>query len=94
LFVGLDLLAQAAAALATLRQRPSEREARGEVGYLVGVREARFETATLPLSVPLVAHVRITGEAAAVATHEGSLWLGEGICLSATLTTFLPSSRP
>jgi predicted hotdog family 3-hydroxylacyl-ACP dehydratase len=92
--VGLDLLAQAAAALATLRRRHVDREARGEVGYLVGVREAHFEAATLPLAVPLIAHVRITGEAASVATHEVSLWLGDALCISAILTTFRSSSRP
>lgn len=93
-FVGLDLLAQAAAALDALRRRPADREARGEVGYLVGVREARFETATLPLAVPLVAHVRITGESASFATHEGSLRLGDVLCLRATLSTFRPASVP
>lgn len=93
-FVGLDLLAQAAAAFEALRRRRADREAKGEVGYLVGVREARFETATLPLAVPLVAHLRITGESASVATHEGSLRLGEALCLSAILSTFRLRSAP
>lgn len=90
-FVGLDLLAQAAAALETL-QRVERSAAAPEIGYLVGIREARFETPTLLLGPELTAHVRLEGGTAALAHHEVRLLQAETLCLSAVLTTFRPSA--
>ena len=86
-FVGLDLLAQAAAALEALQRAASSAGGPG-IGYVVGIREARFETSTLPLGSDLVAHVRLLDGTVSLAHQEVRLAEGDTSCLSAVLTTF------
>jgi predicted hotdog family 3-hydroxylacyl-ACP dehydratase len=82
-YVGLDLAAQAAAALETLRlSAPGP-----EIGYLVGIREARFEEATLPLYRDILVEVRLQDRAGPLAHHEVRLAVGDATCLSAVLST-------
>ena len=92
--VGIDLAAQAAAALdALLRGGPSG-DGAPALGYVVGIREARFETATLPPDTDLTVDVRLVESASALAIHEVDLRIGSARCLSAVLTTFKPRLDP
>ena len=52
-FLGLELGAQAAAALEAIARRSASAEEPGRIGYLVRVREARFLVADLPVETPL-----------------------------------------
>lgn len=92
--VGIDVAAQAAAALeALLRAGPSADRA-SRVGYVVGIRGARFETATLPAEADLTVAVRLLESASALAVHEVELRLGSTRAMSAVLTTFRPRLDP
>jgi predicted hotdog family 3-hydroxylacyl-ACP dehydratase len=92
--VGLDVAAQAAAALeALLRAGPSESGAL-RLGYVVGIREARFDAATLPADTDLTVDVHLLEGASALAAHEVELRIGSTRCLSAVLTTFKPRLDP
>jgi predicted hotdog family 3-hydroxylacyl-ACP dehydratase len=87
-FVGIELAAQAAAALEALRRRRDGRGALPEIGYIVGIREARFELRGIPVGQELVARVRLLGGTAPLAVHEVHLFHGEIRCLSAQLSTY------
>src|SRR5215471_17997129 len=70
--VGIELLAQAAAVFQALEGRRGE--VHPAIGYVVGVREARFQERTLPVGEELEAVVRRLGGAGALATHEVGLY--------------------
>ena len=91
--VGIDVGAQAAAALEALLRGGDSDDGAPELGYVVGIREARFETATLPAGTDLTVHVRLLESASALAVHEVEVRIGSARCLSAVLTTFKPRSR-
>jgi predicted hotdog family 3-hydroxylacyl-ACP dehydratase len=87
-FVGIEVAAQAAAALESLLRRRDSSGVAPQIGYLVGVRDARFDIQALPVEEDLIAHVHRTARAGALAIHEVHLLLGSTSCLSAVLTTF------
>ena len=89
-FLGLELMAQAAGAFDALRRGRDEPSARSEIGYLVGIRGARFDGRPLPAGERLRAEVRQIGGASPLAVHEGRVFLGSVACLSAVLSTFRP----
>ena len=91
--VGIDVLAQAAGALEALRGRHYRRET-PRVGYLVGVREARFDRAVLPTEKPLLARVRRLGGVGGLVSHEARLLDQDQSLLWAVVTTFLPAEGP
>jgi len=87
-FVGLELAAQAAAALEALRHRRDFPNAGPQIGYIVGIREGRFEMGEIPLGQELRAQVRLLGGASPLAMHEVRLFHGEIPCLSAQVSTY------
>jgi len=88
--VGIDMAAQAAAAMETLLRRGAREDDPPDLGYLVGIREARFETATLPAGTDLTVYARPLRGASALAVYEVELRIGPARCLSAVLTIFRP----
>ena len=87
-FLGLEAAAQGAAALEAL----SRRDAAGpRIGYLVGLRDARFQTAWLPAERPFRVVVHAAGGAAALSiynvTVEGD---GRVELMHGTISTSIP----
>ncbi len=83
-FLTLEAAAQAAAALEALGRR----EASGpRIGYLVGIRDARFAVPSLPAGRPFRVAARLTGGAFPLSVY--SVTAGEGA--AGTLSTFLLS---
>ena len=91
--VGIDVLAQAAGVLEAFRGR-HDREGGPRVGYLVGVREARFDRAVLPAEKPLLARVRRVSGLGGLVTHEARLSDQNQSLLWAVVTTFVPAAEP
>jgi len=87
-YVGIDCLAQAAAVLRGLEQGLARHGTNPELGYVVGIRKARFEARTLPLERELTTHVRFLGGAGSLAEYEAELVEGEKAYVSAVLSTF------
>lgn len=92
--VGIDVAAQAAAALEALLRAGPFADGAPRLGYVVGIREARFDTATLPAETDLTVAVRLLESASGLAAHEVELCFGSTRCLSAVLTTFKPRLDP
>lgn len=92
-YVGLDLLAQAAGAIEALEHGAVPSDGGPAIGYLVGIREARFEVRRLPLGRDLTANVRQLSGALSLAHHAVRLDEGDAVRLSAVLTTFLLPRR-
>jgi predicted hotdog family 3-hydroxylacyl-ACP dehydratase len=86
-FVGLELAAQAAAALQAL-----ESSGGGIVtpqpGYLVGVREARFSSAWLPADHEIHARVRRTGRAGPLSVHDVLVEVAGAECVQGVISTY------
>ena len=87
--LGLEMAAQSAALLEATR-----RGGDGDpvVGYLVGVRDAAFETSTLAAEVPHVAHARSVAATGPLRIFEAKLSQGGASTLRATLTAWLPDA--
>jgi predicted hotdog family 3-hydroxylacyl-ACP dehydratase len=83
-YLGLELAAQAAAALQALSR--SERGPR--VGYLVGVREARFLLGDLPVETSLTAIVKAVASAGPLGIYAARVEHDGIECLSATFSTY------
>ena len=88
--VGIDVAAQAAAVLEALLRGGDPDDGTSRLAYIVGIREARFETATLPAGIDLTVHVRLLETVSALAAHEVEVRIGSARYLSAVLTTFKP----
>jgi predicted hotdog family 3-hydroxylacyl-ACP dehydratase len=84
-YLGLELMAQGAAALEALVRAA---EAVPRVGYLVGVSEARFLQPDLPVGTLLTAVVEQTGRAGPLGVYRGSVERDGVECLSATFSTY------
>lgn len=85
-FLGLEACAQAAAVLEALGRR----EAPGpRLGYLVGIRDARFETPHLPVGRPLRAAVHLHGSAPPLSMYRATLAGAGGEVLAGTISTYL-----
>ena len=86
-FLGLELGAQAAAALEALERAAAGEDRRPHVGYLVRVREAAFSSPSLPVETPLHVKALLTGAAPPLAIYRIEVSVGGGELLRATLST-------
>ncbi|HYG65391.1 MAG TPA: hypothetical protein VEL74_22610 [Thermoanaerobaculia bacterium] len=86
-FLGLEAAAQTAAVLESLARTDASGP---RLGYLVGVRDARFHTPWLPVDHPLRATVRLTGSAPPLAIYETRIDTGDGRELvTGTVSTYV-----
>lgn len=81
-FLALEAGAQAAAVF----EAGSGAAAGPRIGYLVGLREARLATATLPVDTPFVITAELVGSAPPLAQYR----VGTDGCVTGTVSTFLP----
>jgi predicted hotdog family 3-hydroxylacyl-ACP dehydratase len=86
-FLGIEAAAQAAAALEALERRTSASGPR--IGYLVGIREARFAAPRLPAGRPLRVMARRQGSAPPLSIYEIAVDDGEREAVTGTISTFL-----
>ena len=86
-FVGLELAAQAAAALQAL-EGSDEGLLTPRSGYLVGVREARFTSAWIPAECEIHARVRRTGRAGPLAVHDVLVLVAGSECVAGVISTY------
>ncbi len=84
-FLGIELGAQAAAALEAL-QRSGGGQPR--VGYLVGVRAAAFLQADLPVETLITITADLEGAAPPLAIYRIAIEIAGTTCLTATLSTY------
>lgn len=91
--VGLELAAQAAAALEALSRRGSGQSWPPLVGYLVSVKEAAFSVSRLCAGVDLTARVARIGKASALATYEVRILHAGLECVFAILSTYAAQTR-
>jgi predicted hotdog family 3-hydroxylacyl-ACP dehydratase len=86
-FLGIEAAAQAAAALEALDRR---REAPGpRIGYLVGVREARFGVTALPTGRPFRVAARLQGRAFPLSIYEIAVGEPGHETVTGTISTYL-----
>jgi 3-hydroxymyristoyl/3-hydroxydecanoyl-(acyl carrier protein) dehydratase len=84
--LGVEAAAQAAAVLEALARR--EEDAGPRIGYLVGIREARFAIPFLPAGRAFQVTARLTGSAPPLSIYE--ITTGDGSAgVTATISTFL-----
>lgn len=88
--LGLELGAQAAAVLGALDRSPSG-DGAPSIGYLVSVRDARFESASLPAESALTVRVRSLGGVSPLANYRIEVSDSSGDYLSATIGTWIVS---
>jgi predicted hotdog family 3-hydroxylacyl-ACP dehydratase len=81
-FLALEAAAQAAAALEALGRREGSGP---RIGYLVGIRDARFLAASLPAGRPLRVSARLEGGAFPLSVYSAAL----GELAVGTISTFL-----
>jgi 3-hydroxyacyl-[acyl-carrier-protein] dehydratase len=88
-FLGIEAAAQAAAVLEAI-EAIARREADpgSRIGYLVGIREARFAVATLPVDLPFRVTARLQGNAPPLSIYE----VTAGEAVAGMLSTFLADS--
>ena len=87
-FLGLDMGAQAAAALETLGRAAVTGTAAARTGQLVRVRSATFACADLPTDVALAVSARLLGAAPPLAIYEICVSLASVESLRATISTY------
>jgi 3-hydroxyacyl-[acyl-carrier-protein] dehydratase len=86
-FLGLEAAAQGAAALEALNRRDASGP---RIGYLVGLRNARFNTPWLPAGRPFRLTVRLAGSAAPLSIYEVTVEGGDGAELvRGTISTYI-----
>jgi predicted hotdog family 3-hydroxylacyl-ACP dehydratase len=86
-YLGLEMAAQAAAVLEALDR--TDAAPAPQIGYLVGVRDARFHTLHLPVGRPLRVEVRPTGSAPPLAVYEIKVELDGEEVVTGTLSTYI-----
>jgi len=88
-FLGIEAAAQAAAVLQAI-EAIGRREADPgpRIGYLVGIREARFAVPSLPVDLPFRVTARLQGSAPPLSIYE----VTAGGAVTATLSAFLADS--
>jgi predicted hotdog family 3-hydroxylacyl-ACP dehydratase len=92
-FVGLELAAQAAAAHEALGRRRSGGATDVVVGYLVGIKEARFGVARLRVGADFRVTVRLLGGAPPLAIYAVRVELAGLEYVSATVSTYGAARR-
>lgn len=86
-FLGLELGAQAAAALEALDRGAADGDVSPRVGYLVRIRTATFLRPDLPVDTPFVVTAHLDGAAPPLAIYRISLTVNGLEVLQATLST-------
>jgi predicted hotdog family 3-hydroxylacyl-ACP dehydratase len=86
-FLGLELGAQAAAALEALERAAAAGERAPHVAYLVRVREADFSSPSLPVDMPLHVTAVLSGAAPPLAIYRIGVGVGGVESLRAILST-------
>jgi predicted hotdog family 3-hydroxylacyl-ACP dehydratase len=86
-FLGLELGAQAAAALEALERAAASGDRAPQVGYLVGVRDAAFSSPSLPVDTPLQVTATLSGAARPLAIYRIVVSVDGIESLRATLST-------
>ena len=93
-FAGIEAAAQAAAVLEALNRRRDRRDASGpRIGYLVGVRQARFSVPALTTGVPVRATARLQGGAFPLSIYEIAVGAPGRELVTGTISTFLAGSE-
>jgi predicted hotdog family 3-hydroxylacyl-ACP dehydratase len=87
-FIGLDLGAQAAAALEALHRRTATGDRVPRTGYLVRVHEATFSMSDLPIETPLFVVAHLEGAAPPLAIYRISVAVDGIEFLQAKLSTY------
>jgi 3-hydroxyacyl-[acyl-carrier-protein] dehydratase len=89
--LGVEAAAQAAAVLESIVRQEGRREAdpAPRIGYLVGIREARFAVATLPTDRPFRVSARLQGSAPPLSIYEIAVGEPGREALTGTISTFL-----
>ncbi|MFL6261303.1 MAG: hypothetical protein ACJ76Y_16515 [Thermoanaerobaculia bacterium] len=84
-FLAVEAAAQAAAVLETLARKedPAPR-----IGYLVGIREARFTAVPLPVGRPFQVSARLTGNAPPLSIYE----IAAGEAVAGTISTYITTA--
>jgi predicted hotdog family 3-hydroxylacyl-ACP dehydratase len=90
-FVGIELAAQAAAALGALGWREEGREHEARIGYLVRVREAELLRPQLPIETPLRVTARVEASMQPLAILRVAVSVGGADFLRALISTFSES---
>jgi 3-hydroxymyristoyl/3-hydroxydecanoyl-(acyl carrier protein) dehydratase len=86
-FAGLEAAAQAAAILEALGR--SGEEGGPRIGYLVGIRDARFQSAFLPADRPLRAEARLHGSVPPLSMYRVSVQGAGGEIVTGMISTYL-----
>ncbi len=86
-YMGLELGAQAAAALEGLLRIDEAKEAIPRIGHLVRVREATFSRSHLPIDTPLEVTAELDGAAPPLAIYRISVRLDGEECVTGILST-------
>jgi predicted hotdog family 3-hydroxylacyl-ACP dehydratase len=89
-FVGLEIAAQAAAAVEALARLKSEGAVSPRIGYLVGVRDAVFHAEVLPVDRPLRVSVRLAKRTGPLNVYEAVVTLEGESRVEATISTTIP----
>jgi predicted hotdog family 3-hydroxylacyl-ACP dehydratase len=93
-FLGLDMGAQAAAALEALERAAANGTATARMGQLVRARNASFARADLPTDAALVVTARLIGAAPPLAIYEICVSLASIESLRATISTYQTEASP
>lgn len=89
--LGVEAAAQAAAVLESIVRQEGRREAdpAPRIGYLVGIREARFAVASLPTDRPFRVSARLQGSAPPLSIYEIAVGEPGREAVTGTISTFL-----
>jgi predicted hotdog family 3-hydroxylacyl-ACP dehydratase len=91
--LGIEMAAQAAAVFEALRRlRRGELEAR-PIGYLVGLRDVRFERPEMPADETFVASVRSIGSAPPLSRYSARVSGPDALYVSGELSAFLTAAN-
>jgi predicted hotdog family 3-hydroxylacyl-ACP dehydratase len=92
-FLGIEMAAQAAAVLEALRRRGRGEPIAPQVGYLVSLRDVRFERPEMPANGTFVATVRSIGSAAPLSRYAAHVRDLDALYMSGEFSTFLPAAK-
>lgn len=87
-FLGIELGAQAAAALEAIIRREATSDDSPRIGYLVRVRDVVFYAADLPVTTPLVVTAYLEDAAPPMAMYRITVTAGSELLVSAELSTY------
>ena len=88
-FVGLEMGAQAAAAVETLARIESAGDGSPRIGYLVGVRDAVFHSPELPVERSLLVSVLLAGRSGTLNVYRIAVTLDGEIVVEGSISTTL-----